>query len=107
MATGSPPGGLCVLHKCDNRRCINPDHLFLGTKAENTADMVGKGRARGGPPVGERNHNAKLTEQAVTDMRMAYSAHPRPTQRWLAAAYGISQPTAGRALRGDTWKAGH
>lgn len=42
------PGSSCVMHRCDNRRCINPDHLSLGSRAENTADMVSKGRHRGG-----------------------------------------------------------
>lgn len=44
MKNGAIPDGICVLHKCDNRKCINPDHLILGTKKENTTDMVEKGR---------------------------------------------------------------
>src|SRR6187455_237481 len=56
---GKIPKGKHVLHKCDNRACVNPDHLFLGTQSDNNLDMYKKGRCRG--PRGERNALAKLT----------------------------------------------
>jgi len=66
---GPIPEGMCALHKCDTPACCNPDHLFLGTKAENMADMIAKGRAK--HPRGRETHNARLTESDVRAIRAA------------------------------------
>jgi hypothetical protein len=49
IANGGVPPGVCVLHKCDNRRCVNPNHLFLGSESDNSMDMMLKARQKGGP----------------------------------------------------------
>ena len=67
MANGQIPDGICVLHRCDVKTCVRPDHLFLGTKADNIKDMYAKGR--GNPPRGERSPSAKLTEDQVRTIR--------------------------------------
>jgi hypothetical protein len=80
---GRIPNGLLVLHRCDNERCANPDHLFLGTNKDNTRDMMRKGRLN--PPRGERAGNAKLTADQVRAIR----TDPR-SLRLTAMAYGVS-----------------
>lgn len=97
LHNGPIPSGLCVLHKCDNRACINPDHLFLGTKTENTADCVAKQRqARG-----ERNRHAKLTEGQVLEIRRRRLTEG-PTK--LAKEYGVTYTTIRRIVKGERWK---
>jgi HNH endonuclease len=99
LTSGPLPAGLSLCHTCDNPPCCNPAHLFLGTNADNTADMVGKGRqARG-----ERSNLSRLTEWQVRAARARY-ALGGVSVRALAAETGINRETLRRLLRGHTWK---
>lgn len=96
---GSIPKGLCVLHHCDVPRCINIDHLWLGTKSDNAQDMVAKGRGRNGNRKGAEIGNAKLTDRKARAIFKAIGP-----QRWLAQRFGVSQPIIGRIKRKEAWK---
>lgn len=85
----APVGDLCVCHRCDNPRCVNPDHLFLGTKAENVADMDGKGRRR--PARGFALPHTKLSPEDRKKIRQEVGP-----QREVARMYGVSQTTVWR-----------
>ena len=93
---GPIPDGLIVCHKCDTPACINPDHLFLGTHADNIADRDAKGRHV--PSYGESNGSAKLTAASVMAIRAA-----RGKQREIAAKFDISQQTVSNIKRGRIW----
>jgi hypothetical protein len=95
---GPIPDDLFVLHRCDNPPCINPFHLFLGTLADNQADMKSKGRQC----KGENIRGAKLTEEKVRDIRDRYQ-RGGVTQEQLAADHGVTRRAIGRALSGETW----
>lgn len=91
----SDPGDQHVLHECDNRRCVNPEHLFLGSIEDNIADMVAKGRqARG-----ERNGHAKLTEEDVRAIRASSEPY-----RVLARRYGVCLATLSMVKTGKNWR---
>lgn len=84
-------------HRCDNPPCCNPRHLFVGTQADNVADMVAKGRA----PTGERHYNARLADAAVQSIR----GDDRPT-REVAAAYGVTERYVRKIRQGVVRKIG-
>lgn len=96
---GPVPPDLFVLHHCDNRPCVRPDHLFLGTKKDNTQDALRKDRL----PYGERTSWAKLTAQQVREIR-----HLRATTPLSYCAMGrqfrVSEATIRAIIHGKTWK---
>jgi HNH endonuclease len=102
---GPVPDGLDVCHHCDNPPCVNPRHLFLGTRQENSRDMWRKGRGRGGNAhlSGETNPNARLSDEDVLSMRRRYSARGVTMTR-LAAEYGVSQSVISNVLTRRTWR---
>ena len=104
----SIPAGAHVLHRCDNRLCVNVAHLYLGTNSDNVADMMARGRHRPGAytprahAVGARNGKAKLSEAAVREIRRRY-AEGGITHSALAAEYGIAAQGIARIVRGELW----
>lgn len=102
VASGQPvPPGLCVLHSCDNPPCVNPSHLFAGTKKENHQDMVRKGR-QGDQRQSERQGAAHPMARLTEDQAVAVALDNRP-QRQVAAQYGISRSLVGQIRRGEKW----
>lgn len=99
---GEIPEGMCVLHRCDVRNCINPAHLFLGTQQDNIADMVAKGRQRAGRQRGVDNPMSKLTPETVKEIRAAYK-EGAISQHKLAKLFKVSPMTVNRIVNHKLW----
>lgn len=99
FAFGEIPKGLAVCHRCDNPRCVRPDHLFLGTWAENNQDRHRKGRS--GAAKGEQNGKARLTEDSVRQIRHLH------TQgfgyRAIARRFSMSRSAIAHIVQGRSW----
>ncbi len=90
-----------VLHKCDNRRCCNPNHFFVGSYADNQLDAYRKKRRS--QPKGEKHANAKLTNKQAEEIRKRYAAGEYQVP--LAKEYGVSQVVISLIVRGETYNA--
>lgn len=114
---GPIPNDLWVLHKCDNRRCVNPDHLYLGTIRDNAQDVMRRGkpycfhlrshitpevdaRRKAALPRGAAHHRsgAVLSAEEVCAIRAAHGS-----QRAIASQFGITQQNVSKIRRGETW----
>jgi hypothetical protein len=100
---GRIPAGLVVCHACDVPACLNPDHLFLGSQAENMQDMVNKNRHGPNSREGESNGRAKLKTYEVHRIRRDYSPG-KTSQTELAARYNVSQAQIQRILCRTRWR---
>lgn len=129
MAHGKIPAGMHVLHTCDNPSCVRPDHLFIGTNADNMRDRDSKGRQAKGErhgsrtrpgrmpqgdehysrrrpelvPRGERSGRAKLTEKIVAQIRAEYVPY-KVSYRALGEKYGVHAETIGYIIREQSWR---
>lgn len=99
LATGREPPD-CVLHRCDNPRCVRPDHLFLGSRSDNAADKVSKGRQSGAQ--GEANSKARLCAEQVLEIRRQAAAGKSRSQ--LARDFKVSLRNMRQIVDGQTWK---
>lgn len=89
---GKIPDGMVVMHKCDNPRCVNPEHLTIGTYQENTQDCIAKKRFHPGVKRGEKNNMTKLTtEQAKEILRLVSDGIMKGKD--IAKMFGVSQST--------------
>lgn len=97
---GPVPKGVPVLHRCDNRRCANPGHLYIGTAKQNSKDMLDRGREASG----ERSGRAKLTADLVEQV---FALRARGwTQRRIGKFVGVTQSVISRVLNGLAWVRG-
>lgn len=109
IASGSIPENLQVLHHCDVRNCVNPDHLFLGTNQDNVDDKLSKGRHHRGelassyanPVRGEENWNAKFSDEQILEMRRLYSDGVKIME--IADKYIAKRHVVSMIVHGDRW----
>lgn len=104
---GHIPEGMFVCHHCDNRRCCNPEHLFLGTHTDNMRDMFKKGRRPS--QYGLKSSNGRLTSEQIDDIRGRYTPAPKrgrghkSNAAELAREFGVTPQYISQVARG-TWR---
>lgn len=102
------PGDLMVCHTCDNRKCVNPEHLWLGTASDNMKDMVAKGRHKS--QIGSKNNYAKIDETTARKIKAEAvfgtrkGANNGSNLRQVAEKYNVSYDTVRGIARGVNWK---
>lgn len=102
IAHGAVPVGMLIMHSCDNKKCVNPKHLTLGTHLDNNRDCMSKGRDRKNSPKGERSRAAKLTQHDVQRIRRLYLDGEKLSD--IAALFSINFRSITRICYGETWQ---
>lgn len=102
LTYGNIPEGMCVLHKCDNPKCVNPVHLFIGTQLDNIKDCNTKKRASGGSLPGERNKAAKITSEDAIQIFTERNIN-RKRLIDISKNYGISLQAVHLIATGKKW----
>ena len=107
LAHGPIDDGLFVCHKCDNRACCNPEHLFLGTNLDNVRDSMRKGRfslqsGNKKPLTGESHGMSRFTEEQVREIRSLY--REGVTQKAIGARFGVPQGHIHLIVKKKIWK---
>jgi hypothetical protein len=101
LSRGPIAEGLCVCHHCDNPACCNPDHLFLGTPADNAQDKVSKNRQARLSRPGSLHSRARFTDDDILNIRRRYLNGE--TQKALAQEFSTSQSTISKIVLGTRW----
>lgn len=99
---GEIPDGMHICHKCDVNPCVNPDHLYAGSRSDNVQDAIERTGWIESRERGEEHHSSKLTWDEVGEIRSRY-ANTEASQYDLASEYGVSASTVGEIVRREIW----
>jgi len=102
---GHIPKSKLVLHRCDNRICVNPEHLWIGTHKNNTLDMISKERGNFPGTNGERNGNAKLSSDEILSLKEMYLTR-KHSRAEIARVFNSSWSTIDRIVRNESRRNG-
>ena len=97
LVIGEIPSGMCLLHSCDNKKCVNPAHLRIGTHAENMAEASERNRMR--PSKGEKNGRSKISYEIADEIRKDSTS----SNVLLAHKYGVSDVSISNVRLGKSW----